>query len=278
MNGDPQSSPTIRLAILPGNNSNNILTGEDGVRPIAHAEAPAILVSYHYIEPFLESRKRYVIRDWSMDSGAFSAHSQGIAIDLDAYTELAQELLATDPQLTEIFGLDVIGDWRAGVRNVERMWSAGVPCIPTYHYGEPEAVLLGLARDYPKIALGGAVGLEKTLKTEWARQCFARVWPKPIHGLGFGSTSNALDLPWHSIDASSWELQPLRFGMWKKFGHMTVRRQGIDLSSQLDWFARLERRARAKWADESKLLESMLPADCRKWPRWKSLGGSNGST
>jgi hypothetical protein len=264
------AAPTVRLAIMPGNASTNNMMGKDGVRQIAREDAPPILVSYHYIKPFLAKRERYMIRDWSMDSGAYSAFTAGVNIDLDAYIELALELMQTDPQLTEIFALDVIGDWRASLANTERMWAAGVPAIPTYHSGEPEDVLLGLARDYPKIAIGGAVGMRR--KLDWAQQCFQRVWPKAIHGLGFGSPAHILALPWHSVDATNWQLGPNRYGRWQTFGNLSIPNKGLDLQVEIEWHARLERRARMKWQKESAVLDSILPRDCRLWLGMRSGG------
>jgi hypothetical protein len=199
-------APTVRLAMAGGQAERNGTLA----RPVDSA-APALLVSYVYLDSFDRHRPRYHFRDWAMDSGAFSAHTSGTVIALDAYIACCRERVATDPQLTEVFALDVIGDWRASLKNTAAMWAAGVPAIPCYHHGEPEAVLLGLARDYPKVALGGAVGLAAAYKLQWARQCFARIWPKQIHGFGFGSKTHLLALPWHSVDATNWETGPCRY-------------------------------------------------------------------
>src|SRR6185437_11816734 len=161
-------------------------------------DRPALLVSYVYLAPFLKNRHRYRYRDWVMDSGAFSAHNSGTGVRLADYTDCCLRLLAEDPTLTEVFALDVIGDWKASLKNCEAMWAAGVPAVPCYHVGEPESVLLGLARDYPKIALGGCVGYRD--KDLFAANCFARVWPKAVHGFGFGSEKSLMALPWHSVD------------------------------------------------------------------------------
>ena len=47
--------------------------------------APALLVSYVYLEPFLKNQHRYCYRDWVLDSGAFSAHNSGTEIKLQDY-------------------------------------------------------------------------------------------------------------------------------------------------------------------------------------------------
>jgi hypothetical protein len=235
-------APTVRLAMAGGQAERNGTLA----RPVDSA-APALLVSYVYLDSFDRHRPRYHFRDWAMDSGAFSAHTSGTVIALDAYIACCRERVATDPQLTEVFALDVIGDWRASLKNTAAMWAAGVPAIPCYHHGEPEAVLLGLARDYPKVALGGAVGLAAAYKLQWARQCFARIWPKQIHGFGFGSKTHLLALPWHSVDATNWETGPCRYGNWIRYGKMSVRGSMQNLRGEIEHFLTMEQQARVRW-------------------------------
>src|SRR5687768_9801946 len=110
---------------------------------------PALLCSYWYIANFDKRREQMSFRDWVLDSGAFSAFNSGAKIELAAYTDFCAERLASDPKLSEVFALDVIGDWRAGRRNVDEMWRRGVPAIPCYHAGEPWEVLLDYAKEFP---------------------------------------------------------------------------------------------------------------------------------
>jgi hypothetical protein len=224
-------------------------------KPNAKEHKPALLVSYVYLKGFVEKLHLYSYRDWALDSGAFSAYNSGTAVNLQAYIDTCKRMQAAQNGLGDIFSLDVIGDWRAGIRNCEKMWSQGIAAIPTYHVGEPEALLRGLARDYPKIALGGSVGYRN--KYNWADQCFSRVWPAKIHGLGFGSERSIMAVPWHSTDASSWELRPCRFGQWKVYGKLPVRGSSHNLKAEVEWYLRLEQRARHRWAKEMAELEAM---------------------
>ena len=253
MSGNALKSPTIYLAHCPGAQGDNILLGRKGISQMPDLSRPALLVSFVYLKPFLDHRLKYAYRDWALDSGAFSAKSLGVTIDLKEYIEKCLELRATDPTLTDIFALDVIGDWKASLANTEAMWAAGVPAIPAYHVGEPEAALLDLAKRFPKVALGGAVGYHR--KLEWAKQCFARIWPKRIHGFGFSGERAVLSLPWHSVDATNWEVGPCKFGNWKSFGKMSVRGSAQNLRSEVEWYLRLESRARDQWAKEMVQLQ-----------------------
>jgi hypothetical protein len=223
---------------------------------------PPLLISFVYVRKFLQEQHRYRYRHWVMDSGAYSAWKSGTSIDLADYTALCRERLTEDQTLREVFALDVVGDWRASVRNAEQMWAAGVPAIPTFHHGEPEDVLLGLARDYPKVAIGGIVGLNPKAKQRFIEQCFARVWPKPLHGFGVGTKAHVMAVPWHSVDATNWEIGPCKFGSWKSFGgaQLSVRGSTHDLRNEIKWYADLERLARHRWAREMEELRGQLTA------------------
>ena len=275
-------SPAARLS-QPSNASpsdNNIMRskaeptlGVRGHELVPASSAPALLVSFVYLKGFLRDQDRYIYRDWVLDSGAFSAHASGTNIDLQEYIDTCLRLKATDPTLVEVFALDVIGDWKASLKNCEAMWAAGVEAIPCYHVGEPESVLLGIAKDYPKIALGGCVGYTK--KIEWATQCFSRVWPKKIHGFGFGSSKALMALPWHSVDATNWEGMPCRFGRWSSYNgaHLQIRGSDHNLRSEIEYYLKMERQARSRWANEMAILAA-LPDTAPGVPN-RAVGGCN---
>lgn len=234
--------------------------------------APALLTSFVFLKEFQKDREKLIFRDWVLDSGAFSAHVSGKKIDLQAYGETCLELLATDKTLTEVFSLDIIGDWRASEKNTERLWNMGIPAIPCYHINEPEDVLIALARDYPKIAIGGVARVKGSLKKKFAEQCFARVWPKPIHGFGFGAKEMILSLPFHSVDASNWALGPCGFGRWVSFGGYVPTWGAKNLRPEVDHFLRIERQARDKWKRELLELENLLAKGASPRPARQTPG------
>lgn len=239
----------LRLAY--GGPASAIATGlSDPVRK------PALLVSYVYIKEFDRQREDLHFRDWVMDSGAFSAWKSGKTIDLDHFIDVCLERMETDPQLTEIFALDVIGDWRGGLANTEYMWKKGVPAIPTYHPGEPWDVLTGIAKDYPKIGLGATIGMKG--KGDWFGQCFARVWPARIHGLGLMGEDLLMKYPFESVDAANWEMGPLCFGRWKSFGNAKLNIRGNhNLRPEVERVLKLEKRVKWRWRKQMAELEEL---------------------
>ena len=259
---------------------------------------PNLLVSYYYLRDFLPHRGTIEYASWIMDSGAFSAYNSGAVIDLQKYIDCCKELLASDPTLTQIFALDVIGDWKAGIRNTEEMWRQGVEAIPCYHIDEPWDVLIGLAKDYPKIAIGGVAYSTDALKVKypqikfagrvvpglfgqklsWAHQCFARVYPAKIHGFAFANHDAVLSLPFHSTDSSVWAVGLGAWGFsrafhWQRINdkgkistkhhgrklRTSIRGQKPNLRPEIDWYMELERKAQAKWTKEMTKLEALCP-------------------
>ena len=249
------TSPTVRLAY--GGAEKIVLSGIGTDVPLSRR--PALLVSYVYIHLFDKLRQQISFRDWVLDSGAFSAYNSGLEIKLQDYIDFCKLRLAHDPQLTEVFALDVIGDWKASLRNCEEMWRQGVHAIPCFHAGEPWEALLQMARDYPKVALGGVAYANSNQKIQWAEQCFARIWPKKIHGFGFGSERQVMALPWHSVDATTWLLGPSKFGRWQAFdGRLSVRGSAnTKLRSEVEWYLELERRVQHRWRAQMQELDEL---------------------
>ncbi len=275
---DAALSPTVRLAHKSAQ-GDGTLTGRCGtniVPKIPPQHSPALLVSYYYVEPFLKNRTEYQYRDWIMDSGAFSAHNSGAKIDLNRYIDKCLELFANDMTLTEVFALDVIPAdpnpatvakaMEQSIKNTEEMWRQGVPAIPCYHAGEPEEALMHIAKNYPKIALGGVAGNITAADHKWNffEQCFARIWPKRVHGFGISTDKLVHGLPFHSVDATNWEIGPCAFGNWQKFGAMSVRGSKQDLRSQVKFYLDMEAKARVRWKNEMAVLDAMdVNPECR---------------
>ncbi len=248
-------APTVRLAHVDGAQGTNTLVGRKGVPQIEPELAPALLVSFYYIDSWDEHRSKYCYRDWALDSGAFSAFNSGVEIDLGLYIDTCNRLLESDKTLTEVYALDVIGDGEASLRNCERMWEAGIQAIPTYHLGSPQEHLEHIGKTYPKIALGGVADRTARKKLEWAEKCFGVVWPKKIHGFAMCSEAAVMRLPFHSVDSTSWELGPCAFGSWKAYGKMSVRGSSQNLKGEIEWYMELERKARWRWRNVMRDLE-----------------------
>jgi hypothetical protein len=243
------TSPSIRLACCTGRTTSVFKKPEWKIN--GSTVLPSLLLSYAYERVWFPLLPELHIRGFVLDSGAFTAHASGKPIKVEDYRDAVRRYMDIGITISEVFSLDVIGDWKGTKQNTEYLWSQGIRAIPAFHYGEPEDVLLGYAKDYPKIALGGAVGLPRKEKERWTQQCFARVWPKPIHGFGFGLWAPE-KFPFHSVDCSDWEGSAARFGQWKAFGGKNIGLGGqsllTNLACEAEVWLKTEHELRKRWS------------------------------
>lgn len=199
---------------------------------------------------------RPFIREWILDSGAYSAFVAGKGIDLQALTETALALQGGAFPPATVFGLDVIGDPVLSRKNTEKMRAAGVDAVPTFHFGEPLEHLDSLAADYSEIAVGGMVGKPPRVVFAWLSSVLRRVWPRKVHGFGLARRAYFAGMPLHSVDSALWFSDALRFNDYQRFGYLRSRRPRaeINLGSNIDAFLEMEARSEVKWRKQLKQI------------------------
>lgn len=173
------------------------------------------LESYHYIhkQSFVDKIRDDGVRVF-LDSGAFSAFTKGIEVDLDAYCRYIHENM----DIIEVIDgalcasvLDGIGDPYKTYVNQKAMEERGVKPLPCFHYGEPEEYLEYYVANYSYITLGGMV----PISTPQLRYWLDRIWEKyltdengrpkiKVHGFGLTVIELMTRYPWYSVDSSSW--------------------------------------------------------------------------
>lgn len=189
----------------------------EDVIPILEMGHKNILFSYHYFAKHLE-----LLKEWRtkykitilIDSGAFSAWTANVSIDIDQYIIFLKRLR---PRYYAV--LDDIVDPDKTIYNQKHMEKAGLNPIPTFHVGEPEKYLhYYLDRPYKYLALGGMV------RAENLDEFLHGVWPiiygkRPdlrVHGFGLTSVDAIAPYPFYSVDSSSY-LSPMRYGLMFKW-------------------------------------------------------------
>jgi len=172
-------------------------------------EVAHILDSYHYIgNERMIKRIRETGRKVFLDSGAFSAYTQGATIDVHRYSRYIRQ----NSDLFEIISvLDAIGDPDETYRNLVTMQQYGINALPCYHYGEPEEVLRYYVQNYPYITIGGMVPISTPQLRVWLDRIWGRHLTNPdgtpklmVHGFGLTSVPLMARYPWYSVDSSSW--------------------------------------------------------------------------
>lgn len=147
--------------------------------------------------------------DLFLDSGAFSAWSQGGEIDIQEYIAFIKK---HEQDLEVYANLDVIGDAEGTWKNQKIMEDAGLNPLPVYHYGAPEKWLTRyLKAGYDYIALGGMVPITTGQLQQWLDRIFSDYLTDEsgmpvirVHGFGLTSLRLMLRYPWYSVDSTSW--------------------------------------------------------------------------
>lgn len=145
-----------------------------------------------------------------LDSGAFSAFSQGVEIKIDVYIQFIKKNKAC---IMHYANLDVIGNPEATIKNQTAIEKAGLLPMPCYHYGEDIKYLKYYLKNYKYIALGGMVPISTPVLRSWLDKifstyiCDAKGVPKAmIHGFGMTSFSLMMRYPWYSVDSTTWSV------------------------------------------------------------------------
>lgn len=170
--------------------------------------------------------------DTFCDSGAFSAKTQGAAVDLDEYAAFVHRHASL---FTTVANLDVIGNPEATYANQKRLEGLGLSPLPVFHAGEPfEWLHRYLDEGYKYIALGGLVGYSPARQMPWLVRCFRIAGERAVfHGFGLTSWQALSALPWHSVDSSTW-VDCFRWGDVSLFDAKTRKWVKVTWASQRD--------------------------------------------
>ena len=145
-----------------------------------------------------------------LDSGAFSAWSKNIQIDINEYIQFIKK---HQSYLSYYANLDVIGNPLATWQNQKKMEAEGLAPVPCFHFGEDIKYLTKyyLSGTYKYLSLGGMVGRNSKELIEWLDNLFINYLcdkqgnPRiKVHGFGMTSFKLMLRYPWYSVDSTSW--------------------------------------------------------------------------
>lgn len=138
-----------------------------------------------------------------LDSGAFSAFTKDIQINIQDYIKFIKDNI----DYIEVYSvLDVIGDAERTLENQKIMEQAGLKPIPCFHYGEDFKYLEYYIKNYKYIALGGLVPLakRKELLKKHLDNCFYFIRDKvKVHLFGMSSKWLLERYPIYSSDSTS---------------------------------------------------------------------------
>jgi len=151
-----------------------------------------------------------ILADWGIreasffaDSGAHSARTLGITLDVDSY---AAWLHKWHGCFTVYANLDVIFGPKATWDNQRALEDHGLHPMPVFHTGEPWSVLdRYLSEGYTYIALGKLLGNPWSRLAPWMDKAFAMAGTSAVfHGFGLTNWPAIREFPFYSVDSSSW--------------------------------------------------------------------------
>lgn len=198
-----------------------------------------ILISYWYFKDVDVGAMIRKLQDLSgiekmdvfADSGAFTAQSSGVHIELSEYVEWIHKW---EEYLTIYLNLDVIGD-QEGTNNNQRLLEEkfGVHPVPVFTFqrkgSDYEGTLRRQLDKYEFIALGGMVpfmGRPKQVMPHIIK-CHKMAKGRTVfHGLGCTNWEIMKAIPFYSVDSSSWvggvrygnlTLFDEKWGRWRRF-------------------------------------------------------------
>jgi hypothetical protein len=220
--------------------TNSFMPGQKGHEKLTPREQeimvaiPHILESYHYVHSprYVDEMRRDGAQVF-LDSGAFSAHSLGVKINIDDYCKYIitnRDIIRHDDGVCMASVLDGIGDAQLTYSNQIYMEQHGACPLPCFHFGEDPRYLEWYVNRYPYITLGGLVGKSHPDALAWLDE----VWEKylldgagrprlKVHAFGVTRVELMQGYPWYSVDSSSW-IQYAVYGhiFFPEFGSLTA--------------------------------------------------------
>jgi hypothetical protein len=169
-----------------------------------------ILCSYHYFktvdlvklmqENFTPPYPRIIL-----DSGAWSAFTQGVPISLDEYIDYINRNRSV---IWWYSNLDDMTDHKRTLHNQTEMERQGFAPVPVFHTGEPWSALQAYVEQYRYLALGKIIPFTTSPKViiPWVAKCFriAEPYRTTFHGFGVSNMTLLKLFRWSTADSSSW--------------------------------------------------------------------------
>lgn len=170
------------------------------------------------------------------DSGAYTALTMGLQIDLGAYAEWVSRWVEAGV-MTSYANLDVIGDPAATAVNQQRLEDLGLTPLPVFHGGSDMALLRELCQGYDYVGLGGVANLRPAARLPWLIACLqlARDHGTRLHGFGIADVGALHHLPLYSVDSSSWG-GGVRYGRMPVWDGRARRLLAIDVGDVPAWY------------------------------------------
>lgn len=150
-----------------------------------------------------------VTDDLFLDSGAFSAYTKGVTLNVDKYASFIHQadIWSCASNLD-----DIRGDSQLTYDNQKALESLGCKVQPVFHSREePRWLTKYLDEGYDYIFIGGMVPETTKFLHEWLDFIWGHYLTKSdgtprvkVHGFGLTTVELMIKYPWYSVDSSTW--------------------------------------------------------------------------
>jgi len=212
------------------------------------------LLSYFHDKKRIERRRDMGLKTF-IDSGAFTAHTKGIEVDLDEYISYLNERDETvgvaaeldeipgefgKPKTKEQLNKAPLKSWANYLYMIERCKSPE-KVLPIFHQGENLKHLVTMLEStplengvahVPYIGISPSNEVSVKSKTSFLEACFEVVEASSnpnvkIHAFGMTSLKLLERFKFHSADSTSWLMTSANGGIMTKFGTIYVSDRGL---------------------------------------------------
>lgn len=183
--------------------------------------------------PYIRNNKTMIdliptCRNFILDSGVFTMINSGKRFNIDEYLD-GYAAFIKEHKIKQYIELDV--DQIYGVEETRRLRDrlenkVGYPSIPVWHTIRGKESFIRDCKDYNYIALGYFLteGFKEQVTIKYAKAFVNKAHSLNcrIHGLGFTRTMFLKDIPFDSVDSSTWSMGK-RYGNISKFDRINER-------------------------------------------------------
>ncbi len=186
-----------------------------------------VLLSYYFLtykkRQFIDFKKKYNIPNLFIDSGAFSAFTKKVFVNIDQYSYYLK-----NSNYDVGAGLDVIGNAEETYKNCEYMEKQyGLKIMPTFHYGEDFEYLDKYCANHDYVAIGGIaqIGKQPQKLFPWLSKIFTKYPKHKFHGFAVTGNRTLSAFPWYSCDSASWTIAASKGSIITLYGTVHISEQ-----------------------------------------------------
>ena len=192
------------------------------------------LISFWYVPTQIKERKIKLAdyygldKDIFVDSGAYTAFTQGTTVDIMEYIEF---LKFHEPAVYA--NLDDISSWEQTLKNQKLMEQAGLKPLPVWHAKEPFQCLKDYVGSYDYVGIGFATLKGSDERKQLAKTLITNFPDKKFHLFALTHLDVLAEYDFCSADSTGWVLRGRKFAtIDTPFGYVSFSKEAATESGK----------------------------------------------